>query len=71
MDMRNPNKYYLYHHDHGYDTEEYIQLQDERLEEVITITWVDAQGVQYPHNDVMVVTLNITRRLWCTLRTHW
>lgn len=38
MDMRNPNKYYLYHHDHGYDTEEYIQLQDERLEEVITIT---------------------------------
>ena len=32
--QRNPNKFYLYHHDHGHDTEECIQLQD-KIEELI------------------------------------
>ena len=31
---RNPNKFCLYHRDHGHDTEECIQLQDE-IEELI------------------------------------
>ena len=31
---RNPNKFCLYHHDHGHDTEECIQLQDE-IEELV------------------------------------
>ena len=31
---RNPNKFCLYHHDHGHDTEECIQLRDE-IEELI------------------------------------
>ena len=30
----NPNKFYLYHHDHGHETEECIQLRDE-IEELI------------------------------------
>ena len=30
----NPNKFYLFHRDHGHDTEECIQLQDE-IEELI------------------------------------
>ena len=30
----NPNKYYLYHHDHSYDTEECIQFQD-KIKELI------------------------------------
>ena len=28
-EKRNPNKFYLYHYDHGHDTEECIQLRDE------------------------------------------
>lgn len=32
----------------------------QRVEKAITFTWVDSEGVQYPHNDTMVVTFNIT-----------
>lgn len=28
LEQCNLNKYSLYHHDHGHDMEEYIQLQD-------------------------------------------
>ena len=34
LGKRNSNKYYLNHYDHGHDTEESIQLQDE-IEELI------------------------------------
>ena len=33
----NPNKFYLYHRDHGHDMEECIQLRDE-IEELILIS---------------------------------
>ena len=35
----NQSKYYLYHHDHGHDTEECIQLQD-KIEELIKRVWL-------------------------------
>ena len=34
LEKHNPNKFYLYHRDHGHDTEECIQLRDE-IEELI------------------------------------
>ena len=34
LEKYNPNKFCLYHRDHGHDTEECIQLQDE-IEELI------------------------------------
>lgn len=36
----NPNKYYLYHQDHGHDMEECIQLQD-KIKEFIRHDWLD------------------------------
>ena len=34
-------------------------MKRRRTEELITFTEIDAQGVQFPHNDVVVIFLNI------------
>ena len=34
-------------------------LKRQKVEEPITFTEVDTQGVQFPHNDAVVVSLNI------------
>lgn len=34
-------------------------MEDKEATKNITFTWADIEGVQYPHNNPMVVTLNI------------